>query len=77
MGLGRENKTLAFWFDAQLVVCGRLLVFCGRLLVVCSCLLVVCDRLCSFVVVACFSNYVFVSGIFISYSSVTKKFLYY
>ena len=45
MGLGRKNKTLAFWFDAQLVVCGRLLVFCGRLLVVCSCLLVVCDRL--------------------------------
>ena len=40
-----------------LVVCGRLLVVCGRLLVVCGRLLVVCGRLCSFVVVACFSNY--------------------
>ena len=35
-----------------MVVCGRLLMVCGRLLVVCG-------DLWSFVVVACFSNYVY------------------
>ena len=41
-----------------LVVFGCFLVICGRLLVVCGRLLVFCDPLYSFVVVACFSNYV-------------------
>ena len=55
-----------------MAVCGRLLVVCGRLRVVSSCilvvcghLLVVCGRLCSFVVVACFSNYVVFITIYI------------
>ena len=41
---------------------------------VCGCLLVVCDHLNSFVVV-CGHNYAFGSGIPITYSSVTTKFL--
>ena len=63
-----------------LIVCGCLLVLCGRLLVVCGslwsfagwlCLFVhVCGSLLSFLIVACFSNYVLVSGIPITYSSV-------
>ena len=59
---------------------GSLGSFAGGLwqfVVICGRLLVAYDRFCSFVVVACFSDYVFVSGIPISYSSVTTKFFYY
>ena len=55
------------------MVCGRLWSF----VVVYWWFVIVFARLWWFVLVACFSNYVFVSGIPISYSSVTTKFFYY
>ena len=59
-----------------LVVCSRycwqFVVVCWWVVVVCGRLLVVFDRLYSFVVV-CGHNYVFGSGIPITYSSVTIK----
>ena len=67
-GCGKKNKTptlmcsygrlwsfvvvggwLLVVYSCLLLVCGDLLVACGRLMVVCGCL-------CSFIVVACFSN---------------------
>ena len=68
-----------FW-SLLLVVCGFLLVVCDSLssfVVVCWWFVIFCARLRWFEVVTCFSNYVFVSGIPISCSSVTTKFLYY
>ena len=62
---------VAYW--QFVVVCWYFVVICWQFVAVCWQFLIVCACLWWFVVVACFSNNVFVSGIPISYSSVTTK----